>query len=199
MGVDRRAWPMMVQWGLLGIPSRRAAWLCCWLSFVVGVGSIAYGFVKPRWFGGGLMLLAAAWYFLAIRWVDRYSRWTPARGDLPLDDAIRDLLDALEAAENDGAPLNDTVIRESLYEVFYAGFVRQEHGYHVPGDLLLNYTEAAKRQNAAVVRALQFFLERARREAAASGLDSPESREEAFLESDVSSTSGEVSVASYFD
>jgi hypothetical protein len=48
-----------------------------------------------------------------------------------------------------------------------------------------------------VVRALEVFLERAR--AAAGGLDTPERRERAFFDSEVSSSSGELNVGSIFD
>lgn len=116
-----------------------------------------------------------------------------------MDEAIRSLLDALEAAEAAGAPLTDTVIRESLYDIFYQGFVHQESGFCVPDDLLLHYTPAAEQQNAIVVNAWIGFLERARQAAVVSKLDTPEQRERAFLDSEVTSSSGDTNVCSYFD
>ena len=116
-----------------------------------------------------------------------------------MDETIRNLLDALEAAEAAGAPLTDTVIRESLLDVIYEGFIQQQPGYRVPDDLLLNYTEGGRSQNAAVVQAFTVFLERARECAKASGLDTPEQRERAFFDSEVSSSSDEFSVGSIFD
>lgn len=116
-----------------------------------------------------------------------------------MEEAIRDLLNALEAAEVAGAPLNDSVIRDSLHEVIRRGFELQEPGYRVPGDLLLNYTAPAEQQNGAVVAALQRFLVQARGDAATAGLNTTDLRLAAFLHSEVLSSSGEVSVGSYFD
>jgi hypothetical protein len=116
-----------------------------------------------------------------------------------VDDDIRALLDVLEAAELAGASLNDTCLRESLQEVIHFGFVEQKPGYQVRSDLLLYYTPAAERQNAAVVRALEIFLQAARQWAAAEGLTTPDERSEAFFNSEVSSTSEEVNVDSYFE
>lgn len=73
--VDRSKWPMMVRLGLWGLSTRGAAWACFWLALAIAAGCVAYGFVEPRAFGGGLMVLAALWYYLAIRWVDQHSRW----------------------------------------------------------------------------------------------------------------------------
>jgi hypothetical protein len=67
--------PFWVNVGLWGLSSRASAWLCFWLSMAIAAGSIAYGFLNPRFFVGGTMVLAALWYYLAIRWVDQYGRW----------------------------------------------------------------------------------------------------------------------------
>jgi hypothetical protein len=75
MSVDRNKWPTMVWLGLWGLPNRVAAWAFFWLSLAIAAGCIAYGFVRPLAFVGALMVFAALWYYLAIRWVDRYSSW----------------------------------------------------------------------------------------------------------------------------
>lgn len=75
MSVDRSTWPPMVRMGLMGLRSRGAAWAFFWLSIVIAAGCIAYGFVYPSFFIGAIVLLAALWYYLAIRWVDKHSRW----------------------------------------------------------------------------------------------------------------------------
>ena len=76
MGVDRGAWPLMVRLGLWGLPTRRAAWVFVGLSLALAAGCVAYGFVNPLGFIGGLLVFAALWYYLAICWVDRHSRWS---------------------------------------------------------------------------------------------------------------------------
>jgi hypothetical protein len=50
--------------------------LFVWLCIVLAIGCIAYGFIDRRFFAGGALLLAALWYFLSIRWVDRDGQWS---------------------------------------------------------------------------------------------------------------------------
>jgi hypothetical protein len=76
MAVDRGKWPLMVQIGLWGLPGRAAAWALCWLCTGIAAGCIAYGFFDWRFFIGGILLLAALWYYLSIRWVDQHSSWS---------------------------------------------------------------------------------------------------------------------------
>ncbi len=76
MGVDRSTWPVMVRLGLWGLPTRGAAWAFFWLSIAIAVGCVAYGFVDWRFFIGGIMVFAALWYYLSIRWVDQHSTWS---------------------------------------------------------------------------------------------------------------------------
>ena len=76
MAVNRDTWPELVQLGLWGIPSRRAAWAFVWLCLAIAVGCVAYGFVNPLFFAGGLLVFAALWYFLSILWVDKNSSWS---------------------------------------------------------------------------------------------------------------------------
>jgi hypothetical protein len=76
MAVDRNAWPLLVQLALWGLPSQRAAWAFFWLSIAIAVACVAYGFIDYRFFIGGIMAVAALWYYLAIRWVDQNSSWS---------------------------------------------------------------------------------------------------------------------------
>jgi hypothetical protein len=76
MSVDRSRWPIMVRMGLWGLPNRESAWVFFWISTIAAAGCVAYGFVNPRFFIGGLLVFAALWYYLAIRWVDRNDRWS---------------------------------------------------------------------------------------------------------------------------
>jgi len=76
MSIDRSQWPVMVRLGLWGIPGRSAAWAFVVVSLAIAVGGIAYGFINPLGFLGGLMGFAALWYYLSIRWVDQHSVWS---------------------------------------------------------------------------------------------------------------------------
>jgi hypothetical protein len=68
-------WPLWVSLGLWGLPGREWAWAFFWLSLLLAVGSVAYGFVDWRFFIGGGFALAAAWYYAAVKWVDRNGEW----------------------------------------------------------------------------------------------------------------------------
>ncbi len=76
---ERSGWPIMVQLGLLGIPSRGMAWAFFWFSFALAIVCIGLGFVDWRLFLGGGFVFAALWYYLAIRWVDRHGAWDVQR------------------------------------------------------------------------------------------------------------------------
>jgi hypothetical protein len=76
MAVDRSKWPMMVQIGLWGLSNRASAWVFVWLSLAIAAGCVAYGFINHLWFIGSMMVIAALWYFLSIRWVDHNSSWS---------------------------------------------------------------------------------------------------------------------------
>jgi len=67
--------PWWVKVGLWGVPNRAAAWAFFWLSIALAVGCIVYGFWAPPFFAGDLFFLAALWYWLSIRWVDRHGGW----------------------------------------------------------------------------------------------------------------------------
>jgi hypothetical protein len=75
MGTDRRDYPFWVRIALWGISDRGSAWLYCWISLVIALGCVAIGFFDWRFFLGGLLVVAAVGYYLAIRWVDRHGRW----------------------------------------------------------------------------------------------------------------------------
>jgi hypothetical protein len=115
-----------------------------------------------------------------------------------MDDAIRTLLDVLEAAEYSGMPLTDTDIRERLFEVVDRGFIHEQPGYQVPTDLLDDCGRDEKQQ-ARVREALATFLTYARQHAARLGLNTPDQRQTAFLESDVSSSSSATDVNEFFN
>lgn len=83
--VDRRAWPILVRLGLAMIHSRAAAWNWFWLSASLGLLFLFFGvalaFYHLFFFGAGVLAaiamgLAALWYYLSIRWVDRHDDWS---------------------------------------------------------------------------------------------------------------------------
>ena len=67
--------PVWVKVGLWGVPGRAGAWSFFWLSIAIAVACIAYGFQDRRFFWGGLLVFAALWYYLSIRWVDQHDGW----------------------------------------------------------------------------------------------------------------------------
>ena len=71
----REDWPPLVRVGLWGLGSRGSAWVFFWGCIVIGAICSIYGFSDRRFFQGSGLLLAALWYYLAIRWVDRNGRW----------------------------------------------------------------------------------------------------------------------------
>jgi len=75
MAVDRRDWPVLVRAGLWSIPNRASAWAFVWIALALAAAGIAYGFVNPIGFVGGLFVFASLWYYLSIRWVDRHGGW----------------------------------------------------------------------------------------------------------------------------
>lgn len=75
MSADRSKWPLPVRLGLWGLSTRSAAWVFVWLSVALAIGAVAYGFVNPLGFLGGVFAFAGLWYYLSIRWVDRHSTW----------------------------------------------------------------------------------------------------------------------------
>ena len=71
--VERPPW---VKVGLWGLGSRASAWVFFWLSLAIAAACVVYGFTNDwRFLFGGLMVFAALWYYLAIRWVDEHGTW----------------------------------------------------------------------------------------------------------------------------
>jgi hypothetical protein len=64
-----------VKLSLWGVPNRAAAWAFVWLSVLLAVACVVYGFWDSRYFVGILFLLAALGYWLALRWVDHHGSW----------------------------------------------------------------------------------------------------------------------------
>jgi hypothetical protein len=62
-----------VRIALFGLHRRGSVWVFVWISLAIALACVAYGFVEPVFFVGGLMVFSALWYYLAIRWVDRNS------------------------------------------------------------------------------------------------------------------------------
>lgn len=76
MAAKRNKWPIMVRISLWGLPNRAVAWAFVALSITIAVGGVVYGLVDHRYFIGSLMVFAALWYYLSIRWVDQNSGWS---------------------------------------------------------------------------------------------------------------------------
>lgn len=68
--------PELVYLGLWGIETRRAALAFMWGCIAVGVGSAIVMLRLPQAHVGVFLLLAAPWYWYAIRWVDKNSTWS---------------------------------------------------------------------------------------------------------------------------
>ncbi len=68
--------PEWVYWGLWGIKSRKTAWVFCWVCILLALVSmlLALFFERKIW-AGGLLFLAAGWYWASIKWVDENSSW----------------------------------------------------------------------------------------------------------------------------
>ncbi len=62
--------PQWVSIGLWGLNKRASALACMWLSIALAATSAIMQF----WLGL-IMLLAALWYFLAVKWVDENEGW----------------------------------------------------------------------------------------------------------------------------
>ncbi|MCO7223560.1 hypothetical protein [Pleionea sp. CnH1-48] len=67
--------PGLVYWGLYGIKTKVTALAFMALSVAICFVCIAYGFVEPVFFQGGLFAVPALWYWYAIKWVDNNSSW----------------------------------------------------------------------------------------------------------------------------
>jgi hypothetical protein len=67
--------PLFVRIALWGLVSRADAWFFLWLSAALALVCVALGFVNRYFFTGSVFLLAALWYYLSIRWMDRHDCW----------------------------------------------------------------------------------------------------------------------------
>jgi hypothetical protein len=67
--------PLWVKMGVWGLPNRASVWAFFWLSLILAGVCLVYSFWNIRALGGGLFLLAALWYYLTIRWIDRHDHW----------------------------------------------------------------------------------------------------------------------------
>ena len=67
--------PMWVEFALFGISTRGGVLGCMWLSIGLAVAGVIGGFFERVLFLGILFLLAAMWYYLAIRWMDENDGW----------------------------------------------------------------------------------------------------------------------------
>jgi hypothetical protein len=76
MAVDRNTWPVLVRIGLWGRSTRALAWISLVLCVVVAICCFAFDeFMHYQFLGGVVLVIAAVWYFLSIRWVDKNSSW----------------------------------------------------------------------------------------------------------------------------
>jgi hypothetical protein len=62
--------PFPVRVALMGIRRKQTAWTYCLLCIAAAVVFAAFGIWE-----GMVMLLAAAWYWIAIRWHERHGGW----------------------------------------------------------------------------------------------------------------------------
>jgi hypothetical protein len=68
--------PLWVKIALWGLPNRASAWAFVWLSMAIAIGCAACGIIDRRFLIGDIMVLAAVWYYGAIRWVDQHGGWS---------------------------------------------------------------------------------------------------------------------------
>lgn len=67
--------PFYVSLGLWGVPSRSAALVYMWSCVAVALLAIVAGVFNPVFLLGAPLLISAAWYRAAIRWMDRNGAW----------------------------------------------------------------------------------------------------------------------------
>jgi hypothetical protein len=82
--VPRERYPWWVKFSLIGVSGRGGQWIFVWLSLASAVACIAYGLLNldrtlgtfVLFIGGIGFPLAAAMYWLTIRWIDRHGTWS---------------------------------------------------------------------------------------------------------------------------
>lgn len=67
--------PFYVKIGLLGIETRKTAFAYFWFSIFLAIICFVAGFFDKRYFAGVLLLLAALWYWICIKSVDKIMKW----------------------------------------------------------------------------------------------------------------------------
>jgi hypothetical protein len=77
-GPKSPARPWWVRVTLWGLASRSSAWACAWLCLALALASVAYATIARdgRWLVGGILVLGAVGYCLAICWMDRHGSWS---------------------------------------------------------------------------------------------------------------------------
>jgi hypothetical protein len=70
--LERPWWVKMALWGLA---DRGPASIFGWLSLVFSLACVIYSWWDVRFLAGVPFVLAALWYWMAIRWVDKYGKW----------------------------------------------------------------------------------------------------------------------------
>ncbi|MDZ4815639.1 MAG: hypothetical protein SGI71_05185 [Verrucomicrobiota bacterium] len=69
--VSRNSWPLWIRLTLWKVPFRFLAWTYLWACLLFGVLIFSIG----AWFAAPIMLVAAAGYWKAIKWVDARDGW----------------------------------------------------------------------------------------------------------------------------
>lgn len=113
--------------------------------------------------------------------------------DSQLVEALRDLLEELEAIGQSHEELYDTEVREQMAEAIRQGFLQPVPGYDLPKSFGTYTAEADLAIRAAVAR----YIERATRRSAQLGMIEPRARLDAFQD-DEAKTRGEGSYYDYF-
>ena len=67
--------PMWVKMGLWGLADRASVWAFFWACIALSVASLVVGLLEPLFLFGLLFLVAAYWYWAALRWVDKHGMW----------------------------------------------------------------------------------------------------------------------------
>jgi hypothetical protein len=74
-GDEPRRRPLWVRFGLLGVPSRRAALFYFAASLVTSAACMVGALYDRRLIVGVPLIFAASWYWACIRWVDLHDQW----------------------------------------------------------------------------------------------------------------------------
>jgi len=76
---NSNGFPLYVRAGLLGVRSRRQAWLQFWVALAVSTFLFLLLDIGSSFFWTlvyvGSVLLTARWFLACIRWVDEHANW----------------------------------------------------------------------------------------------------------------------------